>query len=113
MNTIATGMTASSVASASSGRKMFTCWPPPPTAGLNEGVDDSRLDRPTWIGYCEEFASTAYGRKKLFQSDTKLKKKTSATTGLANGSAMRRKVDHSPQPSMRAASSSSRGIAVE
>ena len=68
---------------------MLTDWPPPPAAGLNDGVDDSRFDSPTVIGYCYESARTAYGRKKLFQSATKLKKKTSATTGLASGSAMR------------------------
>ena len=111
-NTIATGTTPSSVASASSGRKMFNCWPPPPWAGLKEGVDDSRSERPTWIGYCDESARTANGRKKLFQSAAKLKKKTSATMGLASGSATRRNVCHSLAPSTRAASSRSRGIVV-
>ena len=68
--TIATGTTAISVASASSGRKISTDWPPP-VAGLNDGVDESGWERPTWIGYCVESASTTYGRKKLFQSATK------------------------------------------
>ena len=45
-NTTATGSTASSVASASSGRKMLTDWPPPPAAGLNEGVEESRFESP-------------------------------------------------------------------
>ena len=89
MKTIATGTTAISVASASSGLKILTDWPPPPTAGLNDGVDESRSQSPTVIGYWFEFASTTYGRKKLFQSATKLKKKTSATTGFASGSATR------------------------
>jgi hypothetical protein len=80
---------------------------------LNDGVEASRLERPTVIGYWFESASTTYGRKKLFQLETKLKKKTSATTGFASGSATRRNVDHSPQPSTRAASRSSEGIAVE
>ena len=68
---------------------MLTDWPPPPTAGLNDGVEESRFERPTVIGYWFESARTTYGRKKLFQSATKLKKKTSATTGLASGSAIR------------------------
>src|SRR5207244_13436891 len=79
--TIATGTTARMVASASSGLKMFTDWPPPPTAGLNEGVEASRFERPTVIGYWFESARKTYGRKKLFQSATNAKKKTSATTG--------------------------------
>ena len=104
-NTIATGTTASSVASASSGRKMLTDWPPPPAAGLNDGVEESRFESPTVIGYWFESARTTYGRKKLFQSATKLKKKTSATIGFASGSATRRNVCSSPAPSARAASS--------
>ena len=91
---------------------MLTDWPPPPTAGLNDGVEESRSERPTVIGYWFEFARTTYGRKKLFQSATKLKKKTSATTGFASGSATRRNVCSSPQPSTRAASSRSGGIEV-
>ena len=112
MKTIATGTTAISVASASSGLKILTDWPPPPTAGLKDGVDESRSQSPTVIGYWFESASTTYGRKKLFQSATKLKKKTSATTGFASGSATRRNVCSSLQPSTRAASSSPGGSAV-
>src|SRR4029077_12154464 len=73
---------------------------------------DSRSERPTWIGYCDESARTATGRKKLFQSAAKLKKKTSATMGLASGSATRRNVCHSLAPSTRAASGRSPGIVV-
>src|SRR3954447_5760844 len=111
-NTMTTGATATKVARASSGRKMSSPCPPPPVAGLNAGVEESSWDRPTWIGYCLESASTVNGKKKLVQSATKLKKKTSATTGLASGRATYRKVRYSPQPSTRAASSSSLGIAV-
>ena len=35
-----------------------TCCPPPPVAGLNDGVDDSSVDSPTWIGYWSESPST-------------------------------------------------------
>jgi len=73
--TIATGTTASRVASASSGRKMLTDWPPP-AAGLNEGVEESRLESPTEIGYWFESARRTYGRKKVFRFARKLKKET-------------------------------------
>src|SRR5436189_5869554 len=99
-------------ASASSGLKIFTDCPPPPTAGLKDGVEARRSERPTVIGYWFESARSTYGRKKLFQSATKLKKKTSATTGFASGSATRRNVCSSPAPSTRAASSSAGGSAV-
>ncbi len=46
MKTIATGTTAISVASASSGLKILSDWPPPPTAGLNDGVDGEQVPEP-------------------------------------------------------------------
>ena len=51
--------------------------------------------RPTWTGYCDESGRTTYGRKKLVQSAAKLKNSTSATTGLASGSATRRNIENS------------------
>jgi hypothetical protein len=54
---------------------MLTDWPPP-AAGLNEGVEESRLESPTEIGYWFESARRTYGRKKVFRFATKLKKET-------------------------------------
>lgn len=62
---------------------------PAPATGLNEGVEVSSWFRPTWMGNCSLLGSTRYGRKKLFQFPTKLKKATRPTTGLASGRAMR------------------------
>ena len=38
--------------------KIWTDWPPPPTDGLKDGVEASRSERPTVIGYWFEFART-------------------------------------------------------
>jgi hypothetical protein len=45
-------------------------------AGLNEGVEESRLEGPTEIGYWFESARRTYGRKKVFRFARKLKKET-------------------------------------
>jgi hypothetical protein len=105
-----TGATDSSVASTSSGGWTSALLP---TTGLKVGVADSIWVSPTCIGYWPLPGSITYGRKKLFQFPTKLKKPTRATTGAASGSAMLTKARNSPAPSMRAAASRSADTAVE
>ena len=53
--------------------------------------------------------SRMVGRKRLFQLETKQKMAWVAMAGFMMGSAMRLKVLNSPEPSIRAESSSSRG----
>ena len=55
-------------------------------------------DSPTCTGNWFSFGRITYGRKKLFQLATKLKKTTSAMMGLASGIPTRRKAAHSLQP---------------
>src|ERR1700712_4647036 len=84
-----------------------------PTTGVKVGVEASIWVSPTCIGYWSLPGIITYGRKKLFQLPTKLKKPTSATTGVASGSAILVKVRNSPQPSILAAASRSAEIVVE
>jgi len=62
--------------------------------------------------YLVSSESITYGRKKLFQLPTKLKKAIRPRIGLASGSAIDQNRRISEAPSMRPAASSSRGRLV-
>ena len=82
---MATGMTASRVARASSGRKMSTCWPAPPTAGLKEGVDDSRFESPTWMGYFARVSEHGEGQEEVVPVSHETEEEDQRDDGLGQG----------------------------